>query len=116
METIEIVGYAIFGGVGLIAVSAFIAGTVMEVKEGRDRKMTPILNRQYGPQLKENAGLLEAAVEAKDRGLASKLVEERKGLLQEMSRIRPRYASLVSTEVKAYLAQGAWLEERAGKL
>ena len=113
----EIIAYGAVCITAGVALSA-IAGVLLS--ERRANKIAPVLDRQYGPKIKENLTRLEEAVWNRDKRTAQNLVTERMAILEELRTINTDYAwrfldayfGHASDTVRTDLTKGAELEDK----
>lgn len=92
------------------------------IADRKAKKVAPIIDRDYGPKIKENLARLEAAVQAGDKNAALAAVNERSALFVKLNNLSSgyfRYSARAvgspyqghaSAEVKSDIAKGASLE------
>lgn len=103
-------------GLGATGVASAVIGEHVSNKRGK--KIAPVLDKQYGPKIKENLNALEDAVRKDDMPAARTRVQERAALLGEIKKISNSYVSaswtsqcFAADEVKKYIAAGSALED-----
>ena len=88
------------------------------VTNRRGKKISPVLDKQYGQKIKENLNALEDAVRKDNIPAARIRIQERDALLDEIRKLSNSYVSanwtnqcFAADEVKKYIAAGSALED-----
>lgn len=105
----------LYGTAALAIASASIGECV---SNRRGIKIAPVLDKQYGPKIKENLNALEDAVRKDNIPAARIRVQERAALLDEIRNVSNSYVSaswtgqcFAADEVKKFIAAGSALED-----
>ena len=114
-QTIGGIAMLSFRGLGVTGIAS--TAIIEHRSNRRGKKISPVLDKQYGPKIKENLNALEDAVRRDDIPAARIKVQERAELLDEIRKLSNSYVSaswtgacFAADEVKKYIAAGSALE------